>query len=128
MRNYFENDYTSYRFQEGILHIVYHQGASIDLNAAVQIVKDKLLLHEGRLLPVLCDIRGVNEINKSARAYLAMEGSTLTKAVAVIVESPVSKMLSEFYIRTSNPPIPTQSFQRIEDALSFLNKFMTHSH
>lgn len=123
MRNYFENDYASYRFLEGILHIIYHQGVSVDLNASVQIVKDRLLLHEGLFLPVLCDIRGIKDINKSARAYLAMEGSTLIKAVAVIVEPPVSKMLSEFYIRTSNPPIPTKSFQHIEDALSFLKSF-----
>lgn len=125
MRNYFENDYTSYRFHDGVLHIIYHQGVSIDLNAAVQIVKDRLFLHEGRHLPILCDIRGIKEINKSARAYLAMEGSTLIKAVAGIVEPPVSEMLSEFYIRTSNPPIPTQSFEHIEDALVFLKKFMT---
>ena len=125
MRNYFENDYTSYRFHDGVLHIIYHQGVSVDLKAAQQIVKDRLLLHEGRLLPVLCDIRGMKEINKSARAYLAMEGSTLIKAVAVIVEPTVSKMLSEFYIRTSNPPIPTQSFEEIDDALVFLQEFIT---
>tara|TARA_R110002074_G_scaffold220234_4_gene390848 strand:- start:406 stop:783 length:378 start_codon:yes stop_codon:yes gene_type:complete len=125
MRNYFENDYTSYRFHDGVLHIIYHQGVSVDLNAAVQIVKDRLLLHEGRHLPILCDIRGIKDINKSARAYLAMEGSTLIKAVAVIVEPPVSEMLSEFYIRTSNPPIPTQSFEHMEDALVFLKEYMT---
>lgn len=125
MRNYFENDYTSYRFHDGVLHIIYHEGVSVDLNAAVQIVKDRLLLHEGRRLPILCDIRGIKDINKSARAYLAMEGSTLIKAVAVIVEPPVSEMLSEFYIRTSNPPIPTQSFEHMEDALVFLKEFMT---
>lgn len=124
MRNYFENDYTSYRFLDGVLHIIYHQGVSIDLNAAVQIVKDRLFLHEGRDLPILCDIRGIKEINKSSRAYLAIEGSTLIKAVAVIVEPPVSEMLSEFYIRTSNPPIPTKSFENMDDALSFLNEFL----
>lgn len=124
MRNYFENDYTSYRFLDGIMHIIYHHGVSIDLNAAIQIVKDRLFLHEGRALPILCDIRGIKEINKSARAYLAIEGSTLIKAVAVIVDPPVSKMLSEFYIRTSNPPIPTKSFEDMEEALSFLNEFL----
>lgn len=124
MRNYFENDYTSYRFHDGVLHIIYHQGVCVDLKAAVQIVKDRLSLHEGRSLPILCDIRGIQEINKSARAYLAMEGSTLIKAVAIIVEPPVSKMMSEFYIRTSNPPIPTQSFDNSEDALGFLEAYM----
>lgn len=123
MRNYFENDYTSYRFDDGILHIVYHQDVIIDLKAAMQIVKDRLHLHEGRFLPILCDIRGIKEINKSARAYVAIEGSTLIKAVAVIVEPPVSKMLSEFYIKTSKPPIPTESFENMEDALAFLNPF-----
>lgn len=125
MRNYFENDYTSYRFQDDVLHIIYHQGVYIDLNAAVQIVKDRLLLQEGMTLPVLCDIRGIKEINKQARAYLAIEGSTLIKAVAVIVEPPVSEMLSEFYIRTSNPPIPTKSFENMEDALAFLQGHMS---
>ena len=123
MWSYFKNEYTSYKFHEGILHIAYHQGVSIDLKAAMQIVSDRLHLQEGRSLPILCDIRGIKEINKSARSYVAIEGSILIKAVAVIVEPPVSKMLSEFYIRTSNPPIPTQSFEHIEDALVFLNQF-----
>tara|TARA_R110000765_G_scaffold217042_2_gene321697 strand:+ start:49 stop:426 length:378 start_codon:yes stop_codon:yes gene_type:complete len=124
MRNYFENDYTSYRFHDGLLHIIYHQGVSIDLNAAVQIVKDRLILQEGQSFPILCDIRGIREINKSARAYLALEGSTFIEAVAVLVEPPVSEMLSEFYIRTSNPPIPTKSFDSMETALIFLKDFM----
>ena len=55
MRNFFENDYTSYRFLDGVLHIIYHQGVSIDLNAAVKIDEDRLFLHEGRDLPILCD-------------------------------------------------------------------------
>ncbi|WP_067151925.1 DUF7793 family protein [Pseudotamlana agarivorans] len=125
MRNYFENDYTSYRFHDHVLHIVYHHGVYIDLNAAVQIVKDRLSLHQGLYIPVLCDIRGIKEINKSARAYLAREGSTLIKAVAVIVEPPVSEMMSEFYIRTSNPPIPTKSFENTEEAMAFLDLYKT---
>lgn len=124
MRNIIENDYTSYRFHDGILHIIYHQGVSIDLNAAVQIVKDRLIIQEGQSFPILCDIRGIKEINKSARSYLAMEGSTFIKAVAVLVESPVSEMLLAFYVRTSNPPIPTESFESIDLALDYLHGFI----
>ena len=124
MQKYFENDYTSFKFHDGLLHITYLHDVCIDLNAAVEIVRDRLLLHEGRHLPILCDIRGIKEINKSARAYLAIEGSVLIKAVAVIVEPPVSKMISEFYIQTSNPPIPTKSFENMEDAMAFLKEYM----
>ncbi|MCK0156354.1 hypothetical protein MWU65_04130 [Cellulophaga sp. F20128] len=123
MRNLFENNYTSYRFYDGILHIIYHQGVSIDLDAAIQIVKDRLQLQEGQSIPVLCDIRGIKEISKSARAYLAIEGSIFIKALAVLVEPPVSKMLLAFYIRTSNPPIPNKSFETIDRALDYLNDF-----
>ncbi|TNJ46077.1 hypothetical protein KFZ70_09155 [Tamlana fucoidanivorans] len=123
MRNYFENDYTSYRFHDDILHITYHHGVHIDYNAAVGIVKDRLSLHQGQTFPILCDIRGIKTITKKARAYLAVEGSTLIKAVAVIVEPPVSEMLSEFYIRTSKPPIPTKTFTNTEEALLFLKSY-----
>ncbi|MDP5229003.1 MAG: hypothetical protein NWQ38_01315 [Cellulophaga sp.] len=124
MRNFFENDYTSYRFYDDILHVIYHQGVSIDLIAAVQIVKDRLILQEGQSFAILCDIRGIKEINKAARSYLAIEGSTLIKALAVIVDAPVSEIMWEFYIRTSNPPIPTKSFKNSEEALIFLHRFM----
>lgn len=119
----FENEYATYKLADGILYVTYNKDVILDLPAAVYIVKDRLLIHEGRFLPVICDIRQIKEINKAARAYLSMEGSTLIKAVAFIVESPVSEMLSEFYLRTSKPPIPTESFNTMEQALKFLNKF-----
>lgn len=119
----FENEYATYSLEDGILYITYNKDVVLDLPAAVYVVKDRLLIHEGRSLPVICDIRQISEINKAARTYLSIEGSTLIKAVAFIVESPVSEMLSEFYLRTSKPPIPTESFNDIEQALKFLNKF-----
>ena len=123
MLDFFENDYATYKLSDGILSIRYHGGVSIDFDAAVQIVKDRLLMQQGERLPVLCDIRGVKEINKSARGYLAAEGSVLIKAAAFIIESPVSEVLSSFYLRTNKPPIPNRSFQSIEEAKSFLNRF-----
>lgn len=125
MLNYYENDYATYLFKNQILHITYKRGVYIDLKAAVQIVKDRLVFHEGLSLPVLCDVRGVNEVNKSARDYFAIEGSTLIKAVAFIIASPVSKILSQFYLKTSNPPIPIKSFEQITEALVYLNEYQS---
>ncbi|WP_338357063.1 hypothetical protein [Yeosuana marina] len=123
MLTFFENDYAEYRYLDRILFITYKDGTSIDLEAAVRIVKDRLILHEGQSFPILCDIRGIKEINKSARDYLSIEGSVLVKAVAFIIKDPVSEMLSKFYLQTRKPIIPTQSFEHIEDALIFLNGF-----
>ncbi|WP_111309614.1 DUF7793 family protein [Confluentibacter sediminis] len=123
MLPYFENDYSEYHLRDGILIITYKKGVYMDLKAAVQIVKDRLAMQEGQSLPILCDIQGINEIDKSARNYLAMEGSTLIKSVAFLVKSPVSKMMFKFFLRTNKPPIPIQCFDNLDDAIIFLNKF-----
>ncbi|MDE3741154.1 hypothetical protein [Maribacter polysaccharolyticus] len=115
-----ENEYASYHIQDGILYIVYKSGVTIDLPAALRIVEDRLKLQEGLSYKVLCDIRGLYAVDKSARDYLAIEGSVLVIVVAYVVEPTISKALSAFYLRISNPPIPSRVFFDIEAAKLFL--------
>lgn len=119
-----ENNYAFYKLDGRILYIRYHIGIVITLNAAVKIVADRIRLQDGVSYPALCDIRGVKEVYKPARDYLALEGSVLLKAVAFIVENPMSEVLSMFYIKTTKPPVPTQSFQNQKDAERFLAEFL----
>jgi|SRR5690606_22531720 len=118
----FENEYATYKIDDGILKVFY-KNVLLDYPAALRIVNDRIPLHEGQYLPVLCDIRYIKEINKAARAYLALEGSTLIKAVAFLVESPVSKTLFEFYDKTSRPPIPMKAVATMEEGIKFLGTF-----
>ena len=123
MQKSLSNEYATYQIIKGIVHIDYHNEVVLDLPAAVYIVKDRLSIQEGRFMPVLCDIRRIQAINKAARGYLSIEGSVLVKAVAFLIDSPVSEVLSEFYLRTSKPPIPTESFTNKNEALRFLSDF-----
>jgi hypothetical protein len=123
MLNYIENDYATYKIAEGVLYIRYHIGVSIDLTAAVKIVEDRLNLQKGQAYPTLCDMRGVREVKKAARDYLALEGSVLLKAVAFLVEPSVSEVISKFYVLASKPPIPTQAFLTLEEAENFLANY-----
>ncbi|SRX76364.1 DUF7793 family protein [Aequorivita antarctica] len=123
MLNYIENNYATYQIVEGILNIRYHIGISINLPAAVKIVEDRLALQQGQSYPALCDMRGVREVNKEARDYLAMEGSVLLKAVAFVVEQPISEAISRFYQFANKPPIPTEAFYTTENAKKFLTDY-----
>ena len=105
-----ENEYASYKLIDGILYVTYTKDVILDLPAAVYIVKERLSIHEGLYLPVLCDVRHIKEVNKAARSYLA-------------IDSPVSEMLSEFYLRTNTPTIPTKAFSNFDLALKFLNPY-----
>ncbi|MCG2462576.1 hypothetical protein K8352_17575 [Flavobacteriaceae bacterium F89] len=124
MSNFFENDYAEYRLLEGIVHVTYKKGVSINLEAAVEIVNDRLRFQEGESYPVLCNICHVREVNKSARDYLANEGSLWISALAFIIEPPVSEALSRFYLKTNYSPIQTESFERITEALEYLKRFL----
>lgn len=123
MLDYIENSFASYKLADDILYIRYHIGITIDYDAALKIVEDRLILQEGKSFPVLCDIRGVKDINKSARDYLAIEGSLFVKAVAFIVENPLSGIMTKFYLKASKPPIPTKAFLTIEEANEFLDEY-----
>ncbi|TGV01406.1 hypothetical protein EM932_15850 [Flavivirga rizhaonensis] len=121
MIDHIENEYAKFWIEKDILHFVYKNGISIDQSVAMKVVEDRLLLQQGKTLSILCDMRGVKKINKSARNYLALEGSILIKAVALLVNNPLSSTISGFYIKTSNPAIITQVFTDEKEALKFLN-------
>ncbi|MGC1632625.1 MAG: hypothetical protein WA749_10995 [Gelidibacter sp.] len=119
---FMENEYATYTIKDGILHVEY-KNVNLDLSAAISIVEDRFALQKGQSIPVLCDIRRVNGINRTARIYLSIEGSSFINAVAFIVEAPVSDMFSKFYLRSSKQTIPTMVFTMISEALMFLKKY-----
>ncbi|GAA3648782.1 DUF7793 family protein [Flavivirga jejuensis] len=121
MKEHIENEYAKFWIEKDILFFVYKNGISIDQSVATKIVEDRLSLQQGKAFLIFCDMRGIKSINKSARNYLAIEGSVLIKAVALLVNNPLTSAISGFYIKTSDPAIKTQVFTKKEDALEFLN-------
>ncbi len=125
MINHIENEYAKFWIEKDILYFVYKNGISIDQSVAMRVVEDRLLLQKGQEFLILCDMRGVKSVSKSARNYLAIEGSTLIKAVALLVNNPLTNTISGFYVKTSNPAITTQIFTEEYGALNFLNNHIS---
>jgi hypothetical protein len=107
-----------------IVHVTYKKGVEIDLRASKQIVRDRLMFQEEMAYPVLCDIRSLRKVQKPARDYLAMEGSQLIIALAFIIEPPVTDAMTQFYLKTNHPDIPTATFKDIAKAISYLGQFI----
>ncbi|WP_422350898.1 hypothetical protein [Flagellimonas sp.] len=120
MKKSHENKYAIYLLTDDLLHIIYKKGHLIDLDAAQVIVRDRMMVQEGREMPVLCDIREVRMVNKSARDYFALEGSLLIKALAFLIDPPVTDVISALYLGTHPHAVLTKSFSKKSEALAFL--------
>lgn len=124
MKKTHENTYAIYLLTNDLLHIIYKKGHSIDLKAAQIIVKDRMMLQNGKPMPILCDIREVRKVNKPARDYFAREGSLWITALAFLIDPPVTDTISNFYLGTHALNIPTRSFTKKSKALAFLRTAM----
>ncbi|AWX43628.1 hypothetical protein HME9304_00619 [Flagellimonas maritima] len=124
MKKSHENKYAIYLLTDDLLHIIYKKGHYIDLKAAQVIVRDRMMVQEGKEMPVLCDIREVRMVNKPARDYFALDGSLLIKALAFLIDPPVTDVISAFYLGTHPHAVPTQSFSTTSGALGFLKASM----
>ena len=120
MNTYHENNYATYSLLLGIVYVYYKKDVVIDLEAAKEIVRDRLEFQDGRAYPVLCDITDVHYVAYEARTYLAFYGSQLTEHVALVCRQMGNYHMAEFFIGTDQPLQETQLFTNEAAALEFL--------
>lgn len=109
--------------EDGILYFVYNPSAHITLKTAEKIVQQRIAYQNEVSYPILCDLRNLRSVDKPARDYLALEGTFLSTAVALLIDKNFSARLSAQFIKTSGPPIPIKEFYSIVEAVEFLNKY-----
>jgi hypothetical protein len=79
----------------------------------------------GRLRrPVLVDLRGIRSQTRGARQYFASaDVAERLAAVGLLIASPVSKVLGNFFLRLQKQPVPTELFHDEEAAVDWLLAF-----
>ncbi len=116
----FETDEITFKIVEGIL-IGNWKAESIDLPLVHKIINYRLKIQDGKSYPLLTNIKSVKESTKAARDYLASkEGCQGVSKAAIIISSPVSKMIANFFILASHPLIPTKMFTNEAEAKRWL--------
>lgn len=99
-----------------------NQGAQFELADAVEAVAATGRIAGGVRRPVLVDMRGVQSESKEARAYFgSAEIAKNIKAIALLVGSPVSRIIANFFIRIgTEQPVPTRVFDDEKHAREWL--------
>lgn len=110
---------------EGILHLHLKAHADITLNDAILAVVKMGELSKGKKLPVFIDAGEFCTIDSEARAFSASKESNIyTLADAISYSNLGQKLISNFYLNTNNPSVPTKVFAKREDSIKWLKTFL----
>lgn len=118
-----ETTYSKIWMADGILIFVYKPVLILDYTTAKIVVNERLHYQQDISYPVLCDLQGIKDADKSARDYLANEGSSLLNAVGMVDTRAIIETLIRVYIHRSKPLIPTQLFENHFQAMHFLKSY-----
>lgn len=81
--------------------------------------------YQGRKFPLLIDSRQVKSISREARQHFSTNGrETYTNAFAILVKSPLSRVIGNFFMGINKPPLPSRLFDNEEDAVEWLKQFV----
>lgn len=109
-----------------VVHGRFLPGAEVELADAVENIATTARLTGGRAMPALIDLRAVRAQSAEARAYLAgPEATRVANAVALLIESPLSRMIGNFYLGFNRPEVPTRLFTHEGEALAWLEQHLS---
>ena len=92
---------------------------------AVEIIAAIKKLSQDKPRPFYSDVRKVQSVTKAARDYFARpENQEFIRANAILVHSPLNRMLANFYLRVNKPTLPTQMFTQESDAINWLRTYL----
>ena len=100
------------------------EGAEETLDDAKEFAGAVKKLNRGRALPLLIDMRGLKSIVRDARVYYrAGEFSREISACALLIDSPLTRIIAAFLLGMNKPSYPLKSFRSVDEALAWLEGF-----
>ena len=95
-------------------------GSVCGLAEAESVVADVRDLGRGTV-PLLVDMREMAKLERPAREYFVQHNGTV-RAIALLAESPVTRMMANFFIGMRRMPVPIQMFTDRSEAVSWLQR------
>lgn len=109
--------------KDGILYIECMPNTIMTIEegkASTQMGKE---LIDGKPRPMLCDLTDVVKMTQECRQYFAgTEHASIFTKCALIITSPISRIIGNFFLMANKPTKPVRLFTKREDAIIWLNK------
>jgi hypothetical protein len=111
---------------DGIVEMVFTPRIATGLADALAAVEALTRLTGGRRSPLLVNLHGAGPQDRPARAEFARHDDVVS-AVALIVDTPLSRVLGNFYLSVNRPIAPTRLFDNEVSAVAWLQAFVGQS-
>ena len=108
---------------DGIVQLVWAPKTTVLLEDATEALEAMAQLTEGRRSPLLVDMHDTGPLDRPTRAELTRR-SDLQTAVALIVGTPLTRMMANFFLGVSKPLFPTRMFDDEASAVAWLQAFI----
>ncbi len=118
------NEVTNPKFRmwlrrDGVVQLVWAPRVAICLEDAIAATDAMVKLTDGRQSPLLVDTHDGGPQDRPARIEFTRRGD-LVSAVALVVSTPLSRMMGNFFLTVSKPVAPTRLFDDEASALAWL--------
>jgi len=97
--------------------------APFTLDLAQTTIADLTALTGGKRVPIMADIRRSKGMTQEARAFFGNPNPPYS-ALAILADSPVTRMIANFFIGLNRPSVPTHVFTDEEKALHWLRGYV----
>lgn len=111
--------------EQGIVHIVAFAGIEETLTQAKASIAGIRQVSGGVLRPLLLDMRLIKSQSREVRQYYGSpEAASAYSAIAILVGSPISRMIGNIFVGIGKLPAPTKLFSNEQEALVWLKGFI----
>jgi hypothetical protein len=119
-----ETQYAHYSIEDGIGIVTWNDNLVISIDMAKAMVEERIEVFNGKVLPFIIDIRELSSIDTLSRQYFAGERSiTGVKAGALLIDSLISKLAGNIYVKVDKPRIPVRLFTNKDKAIKWLQQY-----
>jgi hypothetical protein len=106
---------------EGIVHVKLKPHLVVGFVDAQEAVRAIGQLCGGKRSPVVVDMTELMSMEREARLYFAgAETAQVEAAVAILIRSPLSRAIGNFFMGLNKPLFPTRLFTSEEEAVAWL--------
>ncbi len=111
--------------EDGIYRQQMFENVHVNLEDAKELFARNEELSDGTTRPLLVIVAGTRSLSREARSHFSgKESVRLFSAVALLVESPLTRVISNFFIGLNKPLFPVKIFSSEKDALEWLKDYL----